>query len=284
VRIAIEHEIAVAVPPGVARTQLHLLVQPRETRSQTIASWAVDCEDIETAARFGDGFGNDAVLVTRRRPEDSVRVRITGMVETRDTSGVIGRQPGEPVPALYRRVTPLTRSNVTLFGKFRHAPRDGQERIALLHALMDRVGEFLVFAPDGTLEAAEDEPAPTQSQSQTMGTMSQSQSQGQTSTLKRSPGTARDFAHAFIGAARALDIPARYVTGYLLEGEVPFHAWAEAWDDGLGWIAFDPALALCPTDRHVRLAVGLDAVSATPLRASPTEGEFETVAVSVSAA
>ena len=82
---------------------------------------------------------------------------------------------------------------------------------------------------------------------------------------------AADFAHAFIGAAQALEIPARYVTGYVAEhGEDAFwHAWVEAWDDGLGWIGFDPMLGYCPTDKHVRVAVGLDAGSVPPVRSVP---------------
>ena len=35
---------------------------------------------------------------------------------------------------------------------------------------------------------------------------------------------------------------------------------------GLGWVAFDPANGFCPTDAHVRVAVGLDALGAAPLR------------------
>ncbi|HNU09620.1 MAG TPA: transglutaminase domain-containing protein, partial [Pyrinomonadaceae bacterium] len=44
------------------------------------------------------------------------------------------------------------------------------------------------------------------------------------------------------GAARALDIPARFVSGYVADtDDAPaYDSWAEAWDDGLGWIAFDP--------------------------------------------
>jgi transglutaminase-like putative cysteine protease len=64
------------------------------------------------------------------------------------------------------------------------------------------------------------------------------------------------------------------VTGYLvgaLEGQAAFHAWAEAYDEALGWIGFDPMLQLCPTDRHVRLATGLDALGARPLRMVPAD-------------
>lgn len=279
-RIAIAHDIAVSMPPGLVRTQVHLLMQPQAGQGQTIADWTVECDGMAGAARFTDGYGNAAALVTQPRPEDVVTVKVRGIVETRDTHGVVGRVAGGPVPALFRRVTPLTRSNVTVFGKFRSSPRDGRDRIALLHALMERIGEFHVFSPDGSVP---EDPAPAaQSQSQSLGTMTQSQSQG--GEDRRTPATARDFAHAFIGAARALDIPARYVTGYALDIDAPFHAWAEAWDDGLGWIGFDAALGLCPTDRHVRLAVGLDALSAQPLRASPTDGQPETTAISVTEA
>jgi transglutaminase-like putative cysteine protease len=95
------------------------------------------------------------------------------------------------------------------------------------------------------------------------------------------------FAHGFIGALRSFGIPARYVTGYVAGedgGPSMFHAWAEAHDDGLGWIAFDPALGYCPTDRHVRVAIGLDAISAAPVRVVPqlSEAPGETVDVRAS--
>ncbi|MBN8890137.1 MAG: transglutaminase family protein, partial [Rhodospirillales bacterium] len=85
-------------------------------------------------------------------------------------------------------------------------------------------------------------------------------------------GVCQDHAHIMIAAARALGMPARYVTGYLLlegdeaEASVAHHAWAEAWVEELGWVGFDAANCLCPTDRYVRLAVGLDAASAAPIR------------------
>ncbi|MDZ4051975.1 MAG: transglutaminase family protein, partial [Phenylobacterium sp.] len=33
------------------------------------------------------------------------------------------------------------------------------------------------------------------------------------------------------------------------------HAWAEAWIEGLGWVGFDAANGICPTDNYVRIAV-----------------------------
>ena len=109
---------------------------------------------------------------------------------------------------------------------------------------------------------------------------------GAAEALADGKGVCQDHAHIFIAAARTLAIPARYVTGYLvLDGEQgtadAHHAWAEAWVEGLGWVGFDVANRVCPTDRYVRLAAGLDAGYAAPIVGSRRGGETETLDVSV---
>jgi transglutaminase-like putative cysteine protease len=78
------------------------------------------------------------------------------------------------------------------------------------------------------------------------------------------------------------------VTGYLLlEGQEQAeanHAWAEAWVENLGWVGFDVANCICPTDHYVRIAAGLDAQYATSLRGSHRGGAGETLEVEVSVA
>jgi transglutaminase-like putative cysteine protease len=74
-----------------------------------------------------------------------------------------------------------------------------------------------------------------------------------------------------IAAARHLGFPARFASGYIFrpDTETPAkaeHGWAEAHVDGVGWIGFDASMDLCPTDTHVRLAIGLDAIGAAPVR------------------
>lgn len=266
-RISIRHQLSVTPPPGTANAVLQLLLTPASGPTQKVESWRVEMAGIEQAGRFVDAFGNDAYLVNQSKPEGALEVTVEGMVATTDRHGVLGRPGGGPVPALYRRVTPLTRAPVSLYGKFRGST---DSRLDILHGLMGRVGETL-----GLADAV-------QQQTQMAADGAQSQSQGGSAAL---PPT-EDYAHAFIGACRALEIPARYVTGYLVGDQdhaAGLHAWAEAYDDGLGWIGFDPRLQLCPTDRHVRLAVGLDGLGARPLRCVPEGDGVVTVAVSVAA-
>lgn len=251
--ITIRHRLSLTLGPGIVRSAQHVLLTPQTGPTQVVREWAIDMPGMAGAASFIDGFGNRAHLVTQLRPEAELVVAVSGVVETMDRNGVIGKVPGEPPPALYRRPTALAKAAGAITSKFRTVPRDGQDRIALLHALMARVGEVVGEAEQ------------TQGQSQD----GQAQSQGEAA---RPP--AADFAHAFIGAARALEIPARYVTGYVAghSGEAAWHAWTEAWDDGLGWIGFDPMLGYCPTDRHVRVATGLDASTVPPVRGVPAIG------------
>ena len=53
------------------------------------------------------------------------------------------------------------------------------------------------------------------------------------------------------------------------------HAWAEAFVDGIGWIAFDATNGMCATDAYLRVAVGLDYLSAAPVRGSRIGGDGE---------
>ncbi|MDQ9171404.1 transglutaminase family protein [Oxalobacteraceae bacterium R-40] len=89
--------------------------------------------------------------------------------------------------------------------------------------------------------------------------------------IQRGYGVCRDFSHVVIALCRALDIPARYVAGYIprtednaVEGEndigVDFHAYAEIYFSGQ-WNIFD-ARYNRSFKGMVKIAHGLDAVDA----------------------
>ena len=91
---------------------------------------------------------------------------------------------------------------------------------------------------------------------------------------------------------RKLNIPARYVSGYLAPKNRPVaslgqpnqlasHAWAEAWIDGLGWQGFDMANRTRVHGRHVAVAVGLDYLDACPVRGFHRGGKGESLDVEV---
>ena len=80
-------------------------------------------------------------------------------------------------------------------------------------------------------------------------------------TLTQREGVCKDFAHLGIALCRALDIPARYFTGYAYDLNPPdFHACYEAYIGGR-WIFFD-ATKLVPINGLVKIANSKDASEA----------------------
>jgi transglutaminase-like putative cysteine protease len=80
--------------------------------------------------------------------------------------------------------------------------------------------------------------------------------------LDRKLGFCEHFASAFVVAMRAMDVPARVVTGYQGTDPRPVdgyyivrrshaHAWAEYWTPEQGWVRADPTAAVAP-DRVLR--------------------------------
>ena len=90
-------------------------------------------------------------------------------------------------------------------------------------------------------------------------------------------GVCQDFAHIMIALARELQIPCRYVSGYLFNQPHSHdrstngatHAWVEALLPELGWVGFDPTNNSIAAERHVRVAVGRDYADVPP-----TQGVF----------
>ncbi len=84
--------------------------------------------------------------------------------------------------------------------------------------------------------------------------------------IQRGYGVCRDFAHCAVAICRALNLPARYVSGYVSDicwpddrRPMDFHAYLEVWLDGR-WQTFD-ARFLKPRAGRIRISSGHDAGS-----------------------
>jgi transglutaminase-like putative cysteine protease len=163
---------------------------------------------------------------------------------------------------LFLRDTPRTKPGKLVRELIRGVTGDND--LARMHALMAAIHETVDYRP-GT--------------SDTDTTAEQA--------LEKKSGVCQDHAHIFVAAARSLQIPARYISGYLMMEEkieqAATHAWGEAHIPGLGWVGFDPANKICPDERYVRVATGLcykDAAPVSGMRIG-TPGEKLAVVVKV---
>jgi transglutaminase-like putative cysteine protease len=246
-RISIGHVSRYVYSEPTKYSILALRLTPPSFQGQRVLEWRVSAPGIDVVKPFRDGFGNMVHLSSCTEEHSETLIIAKGVVDTEDRAGVV-RGLADPAPIrVYRRFTPRTMptEEIRALGSSSAAAPDIRGMHNLMHAVRDAV-EYTIGATNAHTTA--------------------------TDALKEGKGVCQDHAHVFIAVARSLGIPARYVSGYILTGaDEPSdanHAWAEAWLDGLGWVGFDPANGVCPTDKYVRLATGLDSTFAAPIRGS----------------
>ncbi len=108
-------------------------------------------------------------------------------------------------------------------------------------------------------------------------------------------GVCQDFAHIAVTCLRSLELPARYVSGYLrtvpqdgkqrLIGADQSHAWVSVYcGSELGWVEFDPTNnCICGTD-HIPIAYGRDYGDVVPIKGVFLGGGEPILSVSVDVA
>jgi len=246
---------------GVIQT---LRLTPRNHDGQYVVRWHIDVSEDCRLDEHEDAFGNIMHTFTAEGSFSELAVRVEGEVETQDTHGVVRGGVERFPPSLFLRETDLTRSDTAIHAfALETWASAGASPLEGLHLLTGRLHQEFAFDTDPTHAAT---------------------TAAESFALRR--GVCQDFSHIFVSAARSLGVPARYVGGYFhrADGVVQQdagHAWAEAFVPDLGWVGFDPANGISPTDAHVRVAVGLDYLGAAPVRGTRTGGAGEALSVSV---
>jgi transglutaminase-like putative cysteine protease len=246
---------------GVIQT---LRLTPRNTQGQYVVGWRIDVSADCPLSHHVDAFGNVTHTLTADGPLNQLVVHVEGEAEIEDTNGIVKGTVEPFPPSLFLRETPLTQASEEIQAFARDVTgRVAREPLPMLHALLDNLPQTIVFDTDPThvhTTAAE------------------------AFAIKR--GVCQDISHIFISAARSLGIPARYVSGYFhrsdgMNEQQAGHAWAEAFVEDLGWVGFDATNGMCPTDAYLRVAVGLDYLSAAPVRGSRIGGDGEELDVRI---
>ncbi|TCD06364.1 transglutaminase family protein [Erythrobacteraceae bacterium CFH 75059] len=246
-RLSIRHTSRYRFDQPVVFGLQRLRLTPKASGGQAVASWSIMCTGATQELSYQDSHHNEVTLVSVNEGAREVVITCEGQVDTRDESGVIGWHSGYMPLWSFLRQTPLTRPGPAMTALADAARgRDTGDQVALLHDLSALVRERVVWRKGVTTTRTTGEEA-----------------------CAGGAGVCQDQAHVFIGVARALSIPARYVSGYLLMtdrvDQEATHGWAEAFIDGLGWVGFDIANAISPDARYVRLATGGDYRDAAPV-------------------
>jgi transglutaminase-like putative cysteine protease len=259
-RAFIHYQLQIDFPePARGLTQV-LRLQPRGFDSQYVQDWFVGVEPDARLRRSEDAFGNIVHSCSHDGPLERLTIAAEGEIETSDAAGVVAGQYEKFPLDIYLRDLDSTHADARMREFLRDSLASETDPLGRMHALMSALNDKLTFEPGET-------PAPRPA----------------AEVFDAGKGSARELAQVMIAAAREVNAPARFISGFFLGGATDtrfstggraseagvaaaHHAWAEIFVDPIGWIGFDPALGYCPRDEHLRIAQGLDFYGAAPRR------------------
>lgn len=245
-RLAIRHVTRYRFNEPVAHGLQRLRLTPKETQGQRILDWTMEYDGAREELSYEDQNHNHVTLVSVLEGATDVAVTCRGTVETEDKAGVLGHHSGHLPLWAFLGHTELTEPGPRTRQLIASIERSPEGMVPTLHNLSAAIRERIAYDTGHTHVDTTAEEA-----------------------CAAGHGVCQDHAHIFIAAARSLEIPARYVSGYLMmddrvEQEAT-HAWAEAWVHGLGWLGFDISNGISPDPRYVRVATGRDYRDAAPV-------------------
>ncbi|KWA18539.1 transglutaminase family protein [Burkholderia territorii] len=192
-RLAIRHISRYQFDDQATHALQRLRLRPQSGPGQTVRAWQVTIDGVEPALSYTDGLGNRIDLARHDRgAKNEIVVIAAGVVETQDRAGILGNPEGYAPPWIFERETAFTKAGDTVRALTQALPIEPRSLDAL-HWLMTEVHGRIAYAPNLADAPVDAETA-----------------------LQSGEGTSRDHAHAFIAAARALKVPARYISGYVL--------------------------------------------------------------------
>jgi len=145
-RLSIDHTTSYAYdePPVYGLQQVRLI--PKDRPYQSVVQWDLLVDGGTVEAEFEDQHSNPTRLIRIAPNQSAVTLRSTGIVETRDVSGVIGRHAGFAPLWLFQRETPLTKPGPEMRKLLRAAdPGADTQDIPRLHQLSRSIYEAVSY-------------------------------------------------------------------------------------------------------------------------------------------
>ncbi len=247
-RLSVAHTTRFIYSARVVETYMELRVRPRDDARQRCLSFDLHVEPKSKVASYRDGFQNWVHYLSYLPAHERVVISSRSVVETGvGAARVIDgfpedflqfRAPVENVAGVRRMADRLRPANLA-------SAEEVESALDALALYINHRFEYEAETTDVYTGVAE--------------------------VLKLRHGVCQDFAHLYVAVGRAMRIPTRYVSGYIVPGggvlgAAASHAWAEAWVPERGWIGYDPTNPIKVGPQHVAVAVGRDYHDVAPTR------------------
>ena len=227
---------------------------PQSSRHQLVESWHISVPGQYTSKL--DAFNNLWITASQRHDYHYLTIMAQGVVDLYDTE--LGYVDTGVSPILFLQGTNMTCCDLMM--------RDFAQTIVKVN---DR--HHLVLLAEQILQHI-----PYQPESTSVTTSS-------IDSFYAGQGVCQDHAHVFIAMCRALQLPARYVSGYLYDQNQPHlasHAWAEVFVEN-EWYCFDISNQIFTPKSHIYVAIGRDYLDVAPVRGVREQGGIESMTSSV---
>jgi transglutaminase-like putative cysteine protease len=278
----VSHRTLYRYSEPVVHSQHLVHMTPREVPWQSVRHHSLIVEPAPTSrSELVDAFGNTAVLLEIEVPHDELVVHARSTIETsaRRLPALeastpwdgLHTDPDRPLDVEVVQLTCASRLTMPTLDIADYAHLSFPPGRPVLAGTLDLTRRiFTDFKFDAT---ATDVSTPL------------------TQVFQKRRGVCQDFAHLMLACLRALRIPARYVSGYLLtrpppgqvkmQGADASHAWVSVWAPETGWVDFDPTNNMVAGDEHIAFAFGRDYDDISPISGILLGGAEHTVSVAV---
>ncbi|OCZ70972.1 transglutaminase family protein [Acinetobacter pittii] len=247
-KLMVNHQTHYSYTETARNSIQYIKMMPQTSPHQHVMNWAISVPGDKTIKR--DIFNNVWMTASQRYPYQHLTFMAQGIVELQNVE--LGCVNLSTPTNLFLQMTGATRCDTEMldFAKNIVVTKDRQH-IALLS---EYILQKILYQPESTSV--------------------------QTTAIEAfhaGQGVCQDHAHILIAMCRALQLPARYVSGYLFDQNYPHlasHAWAEVFLENQ-WYCFDVSNQLFTPKHHIYLAVGRDYLDVAPIRGVREQGGVE---------
>ena len=229
--LELTHETDLDYDDVITESVMELRVTPRQEQDQLRLSFELAIGPAASVSSYFDWMGNTVHTFNVAPRHDRIRIVAKSVVET-DRPGTDPRHLPDayPVsvevsadPALYdflRFGGPVVDASALRDLVAEIAPTDGEPLGEVIERVMEKIHTDFLYEAGVTTSAS-----PI------------------TDILQHRKGVCQDFTHLMIGLARAMGVPARYVSGLVHPEDADFrgasetHAWVELLFPSTGWVA-----------------------------------------------
>lgn len=297
--LRVVHETRYRYNPAVENAHHVVHLKPASRQGQTLLSHSLNVDPAPVKQREAqDVYGNTRTYFSLQSSHESLTVVAESLVSTTPVNPL--QSEGMPAMAAWEQVREQFRYRAG-------AAYDSASEFLFASPYVPRHDAFVEFARPSFVagrplpEAAYDLMGRIHAHMQYEAEITEVNTPA-LEALQLGKGVCQDFAHIMVACCRAMGLPARYVSGYLLTNPPPgqprligsdaSHAWASVYCPAAAseggatsisgqWLDFDPTNNRAPGEDYVTLATGRDFLDVSPMRGVIRGGAHHVLDVAV---